>query len=96
MSHEELEFLAKTGLSAHKTSRRDLGYVLSQGLVGATTVSGTMVAAHVAGIDVFVTGGIGNYSYSILILNATQTFNPVCPRGHEQGESTRGARTPWM
>ena len=30
-----------------------------QGWVGGTTVSGTMVAAHMAGIQVFVTGGIG-------------------------------------
>lgn len=30
-----------------------------QGLSGGTTVSGTMIAAHKAGIPVFVTGGIG-------------------------------------
>ena len=42
-----------------KTSRRDLSYVMSRGLDGGTTVSGTMVAAHMAGISVFVTGGIG-------------------------------------
>jgi pseudouridine-5'-phosphate glycosidase len=27
--------------------------------LGATTVSSTMISAHMAGIDVFVTGGIG-------------------------------------
>nr|XP_006820370.1 PREDICTED: pseudouridine-metabolizing bifunctional protein C1861.05-like [Saccoglossus kowalevskii] len=42
-----------------KVSRRDLSLVLSKGLMGGTTVSGTMVAAHKFGIHVFVTGGIG-------------------------------------
>ncbi|KAJ3157569.1 hypothetical protein HDU86_003221 [Geranomyces michiganensis] len=55
----DLEKLARTGLDAKKTSRRDLALVVSQKLVGATTVSGTMVIAHKAGIKVFVTGGIG-------------------------------------
>jgi pseudouridine-5'-phosphate glycosidase len=40
-------------------SRRDLPYVLSNKLDGATTVAGTMIIAHMAGIRVFVTGGIG-------------------------------------
>ncbi|KAJ2059889.1 hypothetical protein GGI17_004091 [Coemansia sp. S146] len=55
----ELEQLGKSGKSAIKTSRRDMAAVLSQRLLGATTVSGTMVAAHMAGIQVFATGGIG-------------------------------------
>ncbi|KAI8593591.1 hypothetical protein BDZ88DRAFT_457109 [Geranomyces variabilis] len=59
LSPADLEKLARTGLSAKKTSRRDLALVVSQKLVGATTVSGTMVIAHKAGIKVFVTGGIG-------------------------------------
>jgi pseudouridine-5'-phosphate glycosidase len=42
-----------------KCSRRDLGLVLASGQTGATTVAGTMIAAHLAGIRVFVTGGIG-------------------------------------
>ncbi|KAJ2517131.1 hypothetical protein H4217_004155 [Coemansia sp. RSA 1939] len=42
-----------------KASRRDIALVLSQRMLGATTVSGTMVAAHVAGIRLFATGGIG-------------------------------------
>lgn len=45
--------------SAIKTSRRDLPYVISKGLTGATTVSSTMIAANTTGIPVFVTGGIG-------------------------------------
>ncbi|XP_040985423.1 pseudouridine-metabolizing bifunctional protein C1861.05-like isoform X2 [Aquila chrysaetos chrysaetos] len=55
---EELEFLASSK-NVVKVSRRDLPYVLSQGLSGGTTVSGTMIAAHKVGIPVFVTGGIG-------------------------------------
>ncbi|XP_038164794.1 pseudouridine-metabolizing bifunctional protein C1861.05 isoform X4 [Cyprinodon tularosa] len=58
LSSEELDYLAqyKTPL---KVSRRDLPYVISKGLSGGTTVSATMIAAHRAGIPVFVTGGIG-------------------------------------
>jgi pseudouridine-5'-phosphate glycosidase len=42
-----------------KVSRRDLPQVLASGGMGATTVAGTMIAAHLAGIRLFVTGGIG-------------------------------------
>nr|XP_057942316.1 uncharacterized protein zgc:136858 [Doryrhamphus excisus] len=55
---EELDFLAGCSGSI-KVSRRDLPYVTSRGLSGGTTVSATMIAAHRAGIAVFVTGGIG-------------------------------------
>ncbi|XP_065438028.1 uncharacterized protein LOC101947688 isoform X4 [Chrysemys picta bellii] len=58
LNDEELQFLAKSK-NLVKVSRRDLPYVLSQGLSGGTTVSGTMIVAHKAGIPVFVTGGIG-------------------------------------
>ncbi|TRY56109.1 hypothetical protein DNTS_015242 [Danionella cerebrum] len=58
LSTDELDFLAQSK-TAQKVSRRDLPYVISQGLSGGTTVSGTMIAAHKAGIPVFVTGGIG-------------------------------------
>ncbi|XP_063052293.1 uncharacterized protein zgc:136858 [Engraulis encrasicolus] len=58
LSSEELDFLAQSKTSL-KVSRRDLPYVISKGLSGGTTVSGTMIAAHKAGIPVFVTGGIG-------------------------------------
>ena len=44
---------------ALKVSRRDLAYALSQGKLGATTVAATMICAQLAGIKVFVTGGIG-------------------------------------
>ncbi|XP_052762526.1 uncharacterized protein LOC128205129 isoform X2 [Mya arenaria] len=59
LSSRQLEYLADPVTEAVKTSRRDLAYVLSKGLNGGTTVSGTMVLAHMAGIPLFVTGGIG-------------------------------------
>ncbi|SFU30562.1 pseudouridine-5'-phosphate glycosidase [Pseudoduganella namucuonensis] len=58
LSGEELELLGKSP-DAMKVSRRDLPYVLSQGRLGATTVAATMICAELAGIPVFVTGGIG-------------------------------------
>ncbi len=42
-----------------KLSRADLAVCLAQGRVGATTVAATMICAHLAGIPVFATGGIG-------------------------------------
>ncbi len=48
-----------TAAGVWKASRRDLPYVQVRSLDGATTVSGTMLAAHRAGIRVFATGGIG-------------------------------------
>lgn len=59
LSDEELELLARSGGQAHKVSRRDLPAVLAGGGLGATTVAGTMICAALAGIEVFVTGGIG-------------------------------------
>lgn len=58
LSDEELERLGHSG-QAHKVSRRDLPAVLASGELGATTVAGTMICAALAGIEVFVTGGIG-------------------------------------
>ncbi|XP_039312020.1 pseudouridine-metabolizing bifunctional protein C1861.05 isoform X2 [Solenopsis invicta] len=42
-----------------KCSRRDISFILSRGLNGGTTVSGTMLIAHAAGIPIMATGGIG-------------------------------------
>ncbi|KWT70228.1 MULTISPECIES: pseudouridine-5'-phosphate glycosidase [unclassified Variovorax] len=58
LSDDELELLGRSG-QAHKVSRRDLPAVLASGDLGATTVAGTMICAALAGIEVFVTGGIG-------------------------------------
>jgi pseudouridine-5'-phosphate glycosidase len=51
------EFGKRKGIS--KVSRRDLPVVVSSKLWGATTVAATMIIAEMAGIEVFVTGGIG-------------------------------------
>jgi pseudouridine-5'-phosphate glycosidase len=59
LADDELELLARTGGQAQKVSRRDLPAVLASGELGATTVAGTMICAALAGIEVFVTGGIG-------------------------------------
>ncbi|SMH54933.1 pseudouridine-5'-phosphate glycosidase [Azospirillum agricola] len=54
-----LERLAEGGTAAWKLSRRDLPVALAVGALGATTVAATMIAARMAGIAVFATGGIG-------------------------------------
>lgn len=54
----EREALARTS-GAMKLSRADFAYALSEGRTGGTTVAATMIAAHLAGIKVFATGGIG-------------------------------------
>ncbi len=58
LSPQQLELLG-TSPDAMKVSRRDLPYVISTRRLGATTVAATMICAHLAGISVFVTGGIG-------------------------------------
>lgn len=59
LSNDELEYLGKTGLQVTKASRRDLPLIISKKMDGATTVTTTMMIAHMAGIQVFATGGIG-------------------------------------
>ena len=59
LTKDEIHYLGKEGLSVYKTSRRDIAYVVSKKLNGATTVSATMIAAQMAGIKFFATGGIG-------------------------------------
>ena len=56
---EEIEYLGKTGTAVTKASRRDLAMLCARGQDGATTVTTTMIIAHMAGIKVFATGGIG-------------------------------------
>lgn len=55
---EDIERFASTKGIA-KVSRRDMAAILASRGLGATTVAGTMIAAHLAGIRVFATGGIG-------------------------------------
>ena len=58
LTREEIEYMA-TAENVLKVSRRDFPLVISQNGDGATTVAGTMIAANMAGIRLFVTGGIG-------------------------------------
>ncbi|SDG71629.1 pseudouridine-5'-phosphate glycosidase [Pelagibacterium luteolum] len=67
---ETLEHLAQTGLNAAKASRRDLAAILVKGLTAGTTVATTMQIAHMAGIKIFATGGIGGVHRG-----AEQTFD---------------------
>ena len=59
LSPEEIEYLGKTGRGIAKASRRDLPALVARGADGATTVTTTMIIAHMAGISRFATGGIG-------------------------------------
>ena len=58
LSNLELEQFAQ-GTKTVKVSSRDVPLVLSQKQDGGTTVAATMICARMAGISVFVTGGIG-------------------------------------
>jgi pseudouridine-5'-phosphate glycosidase len=69
ISGEELRFFA-THRDIRKCSRRDLAAVIARGEYGATTVAATMMAARMAGIRFFATGGIGGVHR-----NAQQSFD---------------------
>jgi len=58
LNDDELKMLA-ISKDVAKVSRRDFGRILTSKKIGATTVAATMIAAHLAGIKVFATGGIG-------------------------------------
>ena len=59
LTPEEIEYFGKKGQAIHKASRRDLAMICAKGEDGATTVATTMIIAHMAGIPIFATGGIG-------------------------------------
>ena len=59
LSPEEIEYFGKKGQAIAKASRRDLAVLCARGQDGATTVTTTMIIAHMAGIKIFATGGIG-------------------------------------
>lgn len=69
MSPEEIELFGKTK-NIVKVSRRDLPVIMAKKMWGATTVATTMILASMAGIEVFVTGGIGGVHK-----NAQSTFD---------------------
>ena len=70
LSEAEIDYLGKTGTAVAKASRRDLPVLVAEGKDGATTVTTTMIIAHMAGIQVFATGGIGGVHRG-----AQQTFD---------------------
>ena len=59
LTPEEIEYFGKKGQAIHKASRRDIAMLCARGEDGATTVTTTMMIAHMAGIQIFATGGIG-------------------------------------
>lgn len=59
LTAEEITYFGKKGTKIHKASRRDLAVLCARGEDGATTVTTTMMIAHMAGISFFATGGIG-------------------------------------
>ena len=59
LTPEEIEYFGKKGPEITKASRRDLAMLCARGEDGACTVTTTMMIAHMAGIKVFATGGIG-------------------------------------
>lgn len=69
MTEDEIEEFGKRK-GIEKVSRRDLPVIAAKKLWGATTVATTMILANMAGVEVFVTGGIGGVHR-----NAQETFD---------------------
>ena len=59
MEDAQLDYLARTGTKVIKASRRDYPASRCKELDGATTVTGTMILAAMAGVRIHATGGIG-------------------------------------
>jgi len=59
LTADEIEYFGKKGPEIRKASRRDLAMLCARGEDGACTVTTTMMIAHMAGIKIFATGGIG-------------------------------------
>lgn len=59
LSPDEIEYLGKEGQKVTKVSRRDVPVICARKMNGASTVATTMIIAHMAGIKIFATGGIG-------------------------------------
>ena len=70
LSKDEIEHLGKEGQKVTKVSRRDIPVIAARKMDGASTVATTMIIAHMAGIKVFATGGIGGVHRG-----AQQTFD---------------------
>ena len=59
LEEDQLDYLARTGTKVIKASRRDIPLLVAKKLDGATTVTGTMILAAMAGVRIHATGGIG-------------------------------------
>ena len=59
LTADEIEYFGKKGGDIAKASRGDLPVLIARGEDGACTVTTTMMIAHMAGISIFATGGIG-------------------------------------
>eukprot|EP00771_Trimastix_marina_P001038 gnl/Trimastix_PCT/2083.p1 GENE.gnl/Trimastix_PCT/2083~~gnl/Trimastix_PCT/2083.p1 ORF type:complete len:312 (+),score=92.16 gnl/Trimastix_PCT/2083:52-987(+) len=59
LTAEQIDDLGRKGHAVTKCSRRDLPYIMTKKLDGATTVAATMMVAARAGVCVFATGGVG-------------------------------------
>lgn len=59
LTADEIAYFGKKGQAIRKASRRDMAILCARGEDGATTVTTTMMIAHMAGIRIFATGGIG-------------------------------------
>lgn len=59
LTQKEINYLGRQGHKVTKTSRRDIPIMIAKKEDGATTVAATMIIAHMAGIHLFATGGIG-------------------------------------
>ena len=70
MTEDEIREFGRKGQEIPKVSRRDLPVIMANGSWGATTVATTMIIAAAAGIEFFVTGGIGGVHRG-----AEQTFD---------------------
>ncbi|KLK94550.1 pseudouridine-5'-phosphate glycosidase [Microvirga vignae] len=66
LTDEELDWLG-TATDVMKLSRADLPYAIAARRHGATTVAATMICAHLAGLRVFATGGIGGVHQGVEI-----------------------------
>jgi pseudouridine-5'-phosphate glycosidase len=63
LTKEEINQISQNKKSFIKCSTRDLPYALLKRANGSTTVAATMFIAHMAGIKIFVTGGIGGVHF---------------------------------
>lgn len=70
LTEDEIDYFGKKGVNIAKASRRDIAALCAKGADGATTVTTTMMIAHMAGIKIFATGGIGGVHRG-----AQQTFD---------------------